>query len=446
MDFPYFEFPLVGNRYLIAFIATLHVLVNHSAAIGGSLLVVLAEREAIRLGSSDWDDLAYRLARLFFLLTTTVGALSGVGIWFSVMVAAPAGIAAMLHIFFWAWFVEWFVFIAEVAMVLGYFLSWRTFSDRRRHLQLGWAYVLTSFLTLAIITGILGAMLTPGAWLSERAFWGAFFNPSYGPQLVFRTGLALALAGCLGLLLMRWVAPPSLLVPFQRLCGRFLLAAVPLMGLGGCWYLMVLPDRMRALLPTALMTTRFADWSALAGVLHALVCLALFGLGLACLRLGRAAPRAVVWLTGFALVMLLGHFERAREFVRKPFLIPGYMYANGIRVADVPRLNREGLLTHTRWTGIKRPEPGQERAAGQALFRLQCASCHTVAGPNGLAVRLSGQSPQGIHAFLGVQHQVHPFMPPFVGTEAEKHALAGYLSSLRQSPERDARVPGRTLP
>jgi hypothetical protein len=54
MDFPYYELPVFGNRTLIAVIATLHVLVNHSAAIGGSLLVVLAERHALRTGDADW--------------------------------------------------------------------------------------------------------------------------------------------------------------------------------------------------------------------------------------------------------------------------------------------------------------------------------------------------------------------------------------------------------
>jgi hypothetical protein len=369
------------------------------------------------------------LAFVFFLLTTTVGALSGVGIWFTVMVSAPQALSALLSIFFWAWFVEWGVFIAEVVMVLAYFLSWNRFKQRKHHLALGWAYVATSFLTLAIISGILGAMLTPGTWLEDRGFWGAFFNPTYFPQLLFRFGLAVALASVLGLALARWVAPLAIHREFQNLCGRLLLAALPLMAGGGIWYLAALPERVRTLLPTALMTQRFAEWVSVGAGFHLLTCLALAALGVYALRRERLLPATAVLGVSLLLVGLMGHFERVREFVRKPYLIPGYIYANGIRVADVPRFNREGLLPHTRWAGVAEVKPGNEGVAGQALFRLQCASCHTLSGPNALAGKFAGQSVDAVTGFLSVQHQVYPFMPPFVGTEAEKRALAEFLAT-----------------
>lgn len=437
MDFPYYEFPYVGNRWLIALVATLHVLVNHSAAIGGSVLVVLLEGRALRERSADWERAAYRLAFIFFLLTTTVGALSGVGIWFTVMVSAPQALSALLSIFFWAWFVEWGVFILEVVMVLAYFLSWNHFKQRRHHLALGWAYVATSFLTLAIISGILGAMLTPGTWLEDRGFWGAFFNPTYFPQLFLRFGLALALAAVLGLALQRLVvASPEIRGAYQRLCGQVLLSALPLMAVGGAWYLAALPERVRALLPTALMTQRFADWVSLGAGFHLVVCMAVAALGVFALRRERCVPGAAVLAVSVLLIGMVGHFERVREFVRKPYLIPGYMYANGIRVADVDRLNQEGLLPNTRWAGVSGVKPGNEVAAGQALFRLQCAACHTWNGPNALGGKFAGQSADAVAAFLSVQHQAYPFMPPFVGTEAEKRALAEFLST----PHPDALV------
>jgi hypothetical protein len=34
-----------------------------------------------------------------------------------------------------------------------------------------------------------------------------------------------------------------------------------------------------------------------------------------------------------------------------------------------------------------------------------------------------------VAVFLSVQHQMYPFMPPFVGTEAEKRALAEFLAT-----------------
>ncbi|MEB3285534.1 MAG: c-type cytochrome [Candidatus Sericytochromatia bacterium] len=440
MDFPYFEFPWLGNRWLIAIVATLHVLVNHSAAIGGSLLVVLMERRGLKELNADWDAAAYRLAFIFFLLTTTVGALSGVGIWFTVMVSAPQALSALLYIFFWAWFIEWGVFIAEVGMVLAYFLSWNRFKSRDRHLALGWAYVLTSFLTLAIISGILGAMLTPGSWLEERGFWGAFFNPTYLPQLILRSGLALALAAVLGLLLQGRVASENIRGDFQRLCGQFLLMALPLMAVGGAGYLWVLPERVKALLPTALMTQRYADWASLGLGFQVAACVAVGILGLMTLRRDRLVPRLGVTLVAVLLLGWVGHFERVREFVRKPFLIPGYMYANGIRVSEVPRLNRDGLLGGARWAEVSGVVPGKEIAAGRALFRLQCAACHTLSGPNALGDKFAGRDVDAVVGFLSVQHQVYPFMPPFVGTEVEKRALAEFLAG--PPSEEVARNPG----
>ena len=439
MDFPYFEFPYIGNRWLIALVASLHVVINHSAAIGGSLVVVLAEKRGLDTGDARWDQLAYRLAFAFFVLTTTLGALTGVGIWFSVMVSQPAGLAALLRIFFWAWAVEWLVFVAEVGMVLAYFLSWHAFRDRRTHLRLGWAYCATSFATMAIVTGILGAMLTPGQWLVDRGFWGAFFNPTYLPQLVLRMGLALALAAALAQLLGRWLAAPDLRAELDRFCSRFHLAAVPFLAVGGVWYLYVLPAQVKGLIPTALLTTRYAAWAQHAWAWQVATCLVLAAIGVWGLRRARPWPAPLVLAVFVGLVGTLGAFERVREFVRKPYIIPGYMYANGIRVADVPALNRDGVLAHARWAGEKAVAPGREKAAGRAVYELQCAACHTLEGPNGLGPKVGGLAPSAIAGFVGVQHQVHPFMPPFVGTEAEKRALAEYLASLR--PPRDAAKP-----
>ena len=43
-------------------------------------------------------------------------------------------------------------------------------------------------------------MLTPGRWLQTGDFWDGFFNPTYWPSLVMRTGVSLMLAGLYALL------------------------------------------------------------------------------------------------------------------------------------------------------------------------------------------------------------------------------------------------------
>jgi len=49
---------------------------------------------------------------------------------------------------------------------------------------------------MVIITGILGFMMTPGRWLETGGFFSGFFNQTYWPQLLFRTSMMFAIAGC----------------------------------------------------------------------------------------------------------------------------------------------------------------------------------------------------------------------------------------------------------
>ncbi len=66
-----------------------------------------------------------RLPRAFSefaaIIITSVGAVTGVGIWFFISVLEPRGTGAMLRIFFWPWFLEWMAFTLEV-IVLDYLL------------------------------------------------------------------------------------------------------------------------------------------------------------------------------------------------------------------------------------------------------------------------------------------------------------------------------------
>ncbi|HEY9720950.1 MAG TPA: cytochrome c [Oscillatoriaceae cyanobacterium] len=429
MFFPVFEMPWLGDRWLIGSMAILHVLINHAAAIGGSLMLVALEHRGRKLGDERWDVLAYRLAFVYFVLVTTVGALTGVGIWFTTMVAEPAGIGTMLRIFFWGWFAEWLVFVLEVVMVMAYFLSWKVMRPQT-HLKLGYAYAISSAATMAIITGILSSMLTPGHWLIHHGFWDGFLNPSYPPQLLLRSGLALGLGAGLSMLLSRWLAPEDLRAEASRFLARFLLASVPLAAIGGAWYLAVLPDQVRDLIPTALMTTQFAPYVQDSYLANGLIAVAVLAVGFWALKRHKPLPTAAVFVPFLALVMLLGQFERVREFVRKPYLIPGYLYANGIRVDAVPELNKTGVLAQAPYAAVHTVTPANRLLAGREVYRLECAECHTIGGLNDLRAKTAGKSPEAIDGFVAHLHDIHPFMPPFVGTDAERQALAAYLSSL----------------
>ena len=104
-------------------------------------------------------------------------------------------------------------------------------------------------------------------------------------------------------------------------------------------------------------------------------------------------------------------FERVREFVRGPYLAPGYMYANQIPLAETEALaaqNRE-LLPRLHWinTGAGMPP---DALAGRALFAANCGVCHTESGINGIDQRLAGRPLGSVNAIVGITQQLAPFM------------------------------------
>jgi cytochrome bd-type quinol oxidase subunit 1 len=80
MDYPIFHLDFIGGRLLIAFIAVLHVLINHALAVGLIPLVVYLEHLGFKRGNKKLDALAYKIMFFAFLITTTIGAMTGVGI------------------------------------------------------------------------------------------------------------------------------------------------------------------------------------------------------------------------------------------------------------------------------------------------------------------------------------------------------------------------------
>ena len=95
MDFPIFHLDLLGNRMLIAITAIIHVLINHPLAVGAYPLITLLEWWGLRKGEPAWDKLAYRIVFIVFIITTTVGALTGVGIWLTTSLVAPFAIGSL---------------------------------------------------------------------------------------------------------------------------------------------------------------------------------------------------------------------------------------------------------------------------------------------------------------------------------------------------------------
>lgn len=445
-DFPIFDMPMFGHRFIFAFDAIVHVFISHGAAVGGSIILVLAQRLAMKTNDHKFDELAYKILFTFFILATAIGALTGIGIWIHANIINPAAIGALLRVFFWKWFVEWIVFNIEMVFLLMWFLSWKNrplgTPAKQSHYRLGVAYAVASWLTMAIITAILGFMMTPGNWLksdfpAQPDYVAALINPSWIPSLGFRTFFAIAWAAAMAMLLTWFFTrnDEAMRVKGMRFFGKILLVSVPIFLLFGYWYYLQFPPQAKELFVIGAITRRLADQPQLATYLW----LGLGAMGLLGALTLYANPKraplfaAVVMLVG--CMGLIGEFERIREFVRKPYIIYNYMYANGVRLIDMPLLERDGYLKHAQFVP---PQFRQVSAngdntlkVGEYVYQMQCRYCHTVNGVNAITARVKGWNEETINNRIGALHAtVTPFMPPFAGNAAERQALSAYLYDL----------------
>jgi mono/diheme cytochrome c family protein len=446
MDFPIFFVDLIGNRLIIAIVASLHVFINHPLAVGAYPLVVLLEWWGYRTKNPDWDRLAYKITFTLFIITTSIGAMTGVGIWFTTALIAPFGIGSLLRVFFWGWFIEWLIFISEVVLIMIYFLTWKRWSAggwKKGHIAFGIFLSVFSWLTMAIIVGILGFMMDPGGWPVTKTLFSAFFNPIYLPQLAFRTTLALALAGLFILLLIHFFTRKQFEFRHRAVrlaSGWTFIWTIPFL-VSSLWYWHVVPEAMKANIDVALLTQKFMQWHETLAIIMAIVIGVLLVVTLIGIIKSRLIP-GVLLIVPFVLgLWLLGHFERTREFVRKPYIIADYMYSNGVRMAELPVLQRDGVLTYASYVKHHSVTSSNLVEAGRDVFLLTCSRCHSTRGVNSVIRKfenLYGTEPwdkNAILAFISSMHITRTYMPPFPGNDKEAEALTAYLKSLRIDQE-----------
>jgi len=454
MDFPTFHLDWMGNRLLIAVIATVHVVVTHAMAVGALPLVTLLEWRGYHTCDDRWDHLAFRIFTFCFVVTTSVGALTGVGIWFAVALVNPHAIGSLLRIFFWAWFTEWLLFTIEVGLILAYYLTWKhgTWTHeqqlppqqqkqhKRRHILLGGCLSIASLLAMMIVVAILSFMMDPGEWPVQRSFWTGVFNPIYVPQLAFRMPLAMLLAGLFTMLLIPFfTSRDDFRSAAMRWAATWTLAwSLPCM-IAALIYWQAIPTAMKANWPTALTTQAFISWHVFVVWTLAIAAVMIVAVAVWASLWPKRTPRVTVGIALITAVILMGSFERVREFIRKPAVIPRYMYANGIEINLYPLLAEQGVLTHATYVNQQEITPENRLLAGRDMFRIACSRCHTTAGINGITQKVrqlyEGRPPEhdALLAFIRTMHNVRPFMPPAPGTEAELSALTDYIIELQRS-------------
>jgi mono/diheme cytochrome c family protein len=445
MDYPFWNIA-IGGPSLMALVAITHVIVAHYA-IGGGLVIAVSETLAVRRGDHEMRELARRSSLVLILVSTVFGAISGVGIWVVAGLISPYAITALIRNYVWGWAIEWVFFIVEIVAALVYYATWDRVS-KRVHVTIAWIYFVAAYLSLVIINGIITFMLTPGDWLETGAFWDGFFNPTYWPSLVLRTGIALIMATAF-MLIPATRAAADARPRLARYLGLWLVAGALIAYGGYRWWEAALPESVQALflgssplLDTLATTRHFLLWSLAAALGITLVFLVLLP------KTARLPVAIVVMLGGFAF---FGGYERLREGVRKPFLIHDFMFSNGIRVDEISELNEDGFLSRAGWTELEAGEDPTGIELGRAIFRGQCASCHTLDGYQGIKPLLTDDPDMTMGVLFALWEQGeaftsadpgegvdkteldYPFMPPFVGTEEEMTALAAYLNSLVNS-------------
>ncbi len=431
MNFPVVEFPWLGNGTVIAIIAIIHVIISHGVAIGVTTLMVTMEYRAIQTNNEQLRNVARKISKWVLILTTTVGAITGVGIWFSTTVIQPDSIGSLLRIFFWAWFVEWLVFVTEVVLLIIYYYTWDKWEGAKRviHNRIGIALAIFSWITAAIITGILSAKLTPGRWTETLSFWNAFFNPTYLPSLAFRTFLAVMLAvALLSFPIKIFVKNKSLQEDIFKVLGFWTAICLPGILISGLWYLQSIPQEAYDMI---VWSTGMTDQMFKVMNLLGLFAFVLFAFWMV------MKPKKLPLILSIAIfgtsMAFIAEFEAVRESVRKPYIIYDYMYANGVLAKNEELYKEEGYLKHSTFSKVKEVTEDNRAEAGMELYRGQCMSCHTVDGwreKRAFKQRLDGWDEESIASYIQTLHEARPFMPPFVGTEDELDALAHYLSEV----------------
>ncbi|QGY39112.1 cytochrome BD ubiquinol oxidase subunit I [Pseudodesulfovibrio cashew] len=425
MEYPIWQLTTLGGGFWIALIATLHVYVAHFA-VGGGLLLVLVEQAAYRNNNVHLLDYVKKHSRFFLLLTMAFGAVSGVAIWITIALLAPQATITLIHQFVFGWAAEWVCFLGEIVALIVYYYTWESM-DRRDHLTVGWLYFLFGWLSLFLINGIIGFMLTPGDWITTKSFWDGFFNPTFWPQLVFRSFFSAACAGLFGFVTATRIQDEDTRHAMVRTCSVWTTLGIVATILSGLLYMAALPPaQMELITLKSHRVLGFMTWFWIfAGV-------TLVGGLILAFRMPRTMSFSLAMLVMLSGLGLFGSFEFIREAGRKPYLIWDYTYSNSIQKAMVPVINQEGAIKHAKWAPPELKAGITEAnvlKAGEFLYQLECASCHAIGGPmNEIRKRTSMYDENGMDAFLTGMGKLNKYMPPFAGTTQERKALAAYIA------------------
>ena len=443
MHYPWWYVPFLTAPLLIAAISTFHIFIS-MYAVGGGLFLAVETRYAYRTGNKDYLAYLHDHAWFFILLTVVLGAISGVGIWWTIGLASPLATETLIHAFVFGWAMEYVFFVLEIASAFIFYYYWDRLKPQT-HQTIGWIYAVSAWISLVLITGITAFMLNPGDWVQNPDFWVGFFNPETVPQIIARTGGAFLLASLYVYLHAAFRVKNSALrnLIAARSASPALLGSV-FVTIGGILWYVALPESAKAALVAA-------------SALNILMLLIFAVTAVIFVMLYLGPYRNPGWLSpGFAILLFvcglaaIGTGEFIREAVRKPYIVYNVVLGNQILPQEISTSRQTGYLQSGTWTRafiageypqlltngqidtnkiLTLPKSDQARI-GQVIFQYHCNDCHAVSGYSGVDQLIRGWSPDMIRMVVDHPERAQFFMPPFAGTPAEAQALTEYLLTI----------------
>jgi len=440
--FPVNDYGPIMPGLVMAAVAVVHVFLAQFA-VGGGMLLCYMQWLAMSGRSPYARQFVKGYFKMLVLISFVLGALTGVGIWFTAIQVSPATIGAMVDNFHWLWATEWLFFCLEI--VSGYcFYRYQSRLTDRAAMTLLTIYAVASWVSLFIINGILSWQLTPDRWLLTHRLADGFFNPSFWPSLFFRTIVSLTLAtlaACVVINRMEALDRKAMTMLINRV--SILLVPMVLMPLLGVWFLSVMPADSRSWVlggsPAMMLFLNIAIGSSM--VIGAY---ALFGMVMQHLYINGAT----------ALLLLVLAFgataggEFVREGSRKPYSVRHVLYSNAIRPEDVAHMREVGCLNDDPYPIRDAASyPNDQVRLGGRVFRRQCSVCHTVSGTNGVVELTGAWDLDQMRMNIAKLQHTKPFMPPFAGTSEELESLVQFVNwtSARKPNDWPASTDPRTL-
>ncbi len=435
--YPLWEVPNLSAGIVLALIATFHILPSHLST-SAMWFNVYVERKAYRENRPELLEFIKKFTLLLLVFAYVLGSLSGVGIWYAATVANPRGISGLIHNYVWGWATEWVFFIIEVTGIFIYYYTLNKV-DSKTHLRIGWIFALASWVTMIIITGILAFMLSPGKWLQTGRFFDGFFNPTYWPQLFMRTSVMFGIGAAYAIIVAARLGNADVRKLVVKTASLWGAGGLLLGGVFFLWYLRALPseahDLIGSLVPQGLKIGLAVSFGFM------LLYFIFAGLRPLSLRTLPAVLAISVLFVGIWSV------ERTREMLRKPYVIPHYLYSNQIIAKALPAkgvaseadlIDEKGILSVDPFVpeDLRQINDKNILRAGKMVALIECSSCHVIdekgLRPLPQMVKRLNLNDAGVAEGLLTGLGGFPYMPPFHGTAAEKKALAEYLVSLNK--------------